>query len=222
MVSRLSAFVIWALVAGAAVFWSVRLLASPLQAPPQTTTVAAAVAVRGDVARLLGSPPAAPTSAPAAPDVAARFKLLGVVAPRRADAPGAQGVALLSVDGKPARAVRVGAVVDGEWRLQAVVARGITLVGPGGSPLVIEMPPLPAAATGRLPPVGAAPDGFAGSPAFPGPAGMPSTMLPAGVDPQAVAGAVQAPSLPQVGEQAPVPPPAGYMPPPGSLPQTAR
>ncbi|MEY2690080.1 MAG: ral secretion pathway protein, partial [Pseudomonadota bacterium] len=102
--------------------------------------------------------PPAPATA-AAPAQASRFRLGGVMAPlsSRVASPGAKGraavlgVALLSTDGKPARAYRVGAAVDGDWVLQAVSQRGAQL-GPQGAPvaLQLELPALPPAATGSL------------------------------------------------------------------------
>ena len=84
-------------------------------------------AARGDLTRLLGVDPA-PVVAAAAPEPAAdaRFKLVGVVSPRSPQA-AREGLALIAVDGKPPRAYRVGAVVDGPNVLQAVNARGATL-----------------------------------------------------------------------------------------------
>jgi general secretion pathway protein C len=59
---------------------------------------------------------------------------------------------VLSVDDKPARVVRLGGVVDGEWVLQGVTARGVSL-GPAGAPaqVTLELPQLPPPATGTLP-----------------------------------------------------------------------
>lgn len=228
MVSRLSAFVIWALVAGTAVFWSLRLLASPLQAPAHTTAVSTAQVARGDLHRLLGAPDRESVAAAAVPDAASRFKLVGVVAAGREAARENVGVALLSVDGKPARAVRVGAPVDGEWRLQAVATRAVTLAGPaGGGVITLELPPRPAPATGQLPPVSFSSENPAGAP----PATVAPGMLAPGVDPLAAQQAAMLADRQQAAAQAaaeaardapPQPPPAGYVPPPMTNPAAAR
>ncbi|MEY2874797.1 MAG: hypothetical protein RLZZ373_2168 [Pseudomonadota bacterium] len=157
----------WAALAGSLVFWGLRLFARPGAVPPQVQTVAIDQAVRGDVLRLLGAvAPAGETAAPP-PAAAARFKLVGAVASTGAG----PSWAVLSVDDKPARVVRVGGAVDGQWVLQGVTARGVSL-GPAGAAaqLVLDLPQLPPPATGTLP--GAA---GAGLPAPSGPlaAGVP-------------------------------------------------
>ncbi|WP_328580115.1 type II secretion system protein N [Ideonella sp. BN130291] len=153
----MSAFFVWAALAASAVFWALRLGAGSPTAPAHTVPVSEVVVQRADLTRIFGAEPvAAPTEAPA-PEVSSRFHLLGVVAPRVAGAP---GVALIAVDGKPPRAYRLGAAVDGEMVLQDVQARGVALGPQGGAATVrLELPPLPAAATGALPPpsFGAAP-----------------------------------------------------------------
>jgi general secretion pathway protein C len=63
MLARLSAFVIWALVAATAVFWGLRLFVRAPAAPTYTVPVGDAAAVRGDLARLLGTAPVAAPSA---------------------------------------------------------------------------------------------------------------------------------------------------------------
>ncbi len=177
MLARLTAFVVWALVAATVVFWGLRLLARPQPAPAYTVAVGDAAAQRGDLSRLLGATPAAPgPAAQAAPELASRFKLLGVMASREGDA----GYALIAVDAKPARAFAVGASLDGNLVLQSVSLRSAA-IGPakGAAALMLEVPPLPSAATGTLPPPPA--DGYRfGAAAAPAP--LPPTIptLPAG------------------------------------------
>ena len=139
----------WAALAGSLVFWGLRLFARPAPVPAQVQTVAIDQAVRGDVLRLLGAvaqPGAA--SAPPPPAAAARFKLVGAVASTGAG----PSWAVLSVDDQPPRVVRLGASVDGQWVLQDVTAKGVSL-GPAGaaSQLTLELPQLPPPATGTLP-----------------------------------------------------------------------
>lgn len=168
MLPRLLAFVVWALAAAGAVAWGFKLFATPLQAPVETVIASTAGAQDGDWSRLfsVAEKPAALPAPIALPPGDARLRLVGVVAPHSRTA-STQGVALISIDGKSPRALRVGAVVEGEQVLQRVEARAAT-IGPRGGPpsLRLELPPLPPPATGTpgaaqlpsrppMPPVGA-------------------------------------------------------------------
>ncbi len=150
MVSRLSAFVVWALVAATVVFWSLRLGVHAPAAPPYAVAVGEGPALRGDLSRLLGTAPVA--SVAAAPEAASRFRLLGVVAPKDAGAGGASGVALIAVDGKMPKAFKVGSSVDGDLMLQSVSLRSASIATGRSAPaLTLDLPPLVPAATGTLP-----------------------------------------------------------------------
>jgi general secretion pathway protein C len=169
MLARWWTFGIWALVAGSAVFWGLRIFAPASAVPPQAQVAQPGGNIRGDLTRLFGADivPAAPVQAAAVqatPDP--RFTLLGVVSPRNASAAGA-GVALIAIDGNPPKAYRVGMAVDGATVLQTVSARGVQL-GPRGGPatVALELPPLPPPATGTLPSPGK--PGSPGSPGFQG------------------------------------------------------
>jgi general secretion pathway protein C len=155
MVTRWVAFGVWAAVAASAVAWGLRLFV-PASPVPAHASVALPAAAAGDLTRLFGAEPEAPADDEEPEPVAdARFQLIGVVAPRAAGAAG-EGLALISVDGRPPRAYRVGATVDGEQVLQAVQARGATLGPPGGAALVaLSIPPPAPANTGTLPRIGA-------------------------------------------------------------------
>jgi len=145
---------VWALAAGSALFWAFRVFVTPLAAPPHTQTAAPTVALRGDLTRLLGADPPPVVVAADEPVADARFQLVGVVSPRSPRA-AKEGLALIAVDGKPPKAYRVGAVVDGTTVLQSVAARGATL-GPRDGAAVVALnlaPPAPAA-TGVLPGLG--------------------------------------------------------------------
>ena len=198
MRARLIAFVIWAAVAASAMFWALRLGASSPAAPAHTVAVGAAAAPRGDLTRLFGAAPVAPagsTGAVVQTPLSSRFKLVGVAAPRQGG--DRIGLALIAVDGKPARSYAVGAAVDGDLLLQSVHARGARLGTLGAPPQVsLDLPALPLAATGSLPQLQAAgmPGGIA--------AGAVST-LP-GVPPT-----LGVPLEPNQGEPVPVPPPPG-------------
>lgn len=190
----------WAALAGSLVFWGLRLFARPGAVPPQVQTVAIDQAVRGDVLRLLGAVAPVGDAVAPPPAAAARFKLVGAVASTGAGA----SWAVLSVDDLPARVVRLGASVDGQWVLQGVTAKGVSL-GPPGAPaqLTLDLPQLPPPATGTLPaavPVGASPP-----PA--GAVGLPGVVAPQfapGVPP-----VMQPPPMQPPPQQEPVPDQAG-------------
>jgi general secretion pathway protein C len=142
----------WAAAAATALFWGLKLFVTPAPLPARTPVAAPAALARGDLTRLLGvdaAPAVAEAAAEPPPD--ARFQLLGVVSPRSRQS-AAEGLAVIAVDGKPARAYRVGAVVDGQTVLQSVGARGAQLGPRGGASLVaLNLAPPAAAATGTLP-----------------------------------------------------------------------
>ncbi len=187
MSARLSAFVIWALIAATAVFWGLRFLVRPAAAPLHTVANSDVLVGRGDLTRLLGAPPVA--TAAAAPEAVSRFHLLGIVAPKHAR-PGfvGYGVALIAVDGKPARAYSVGSHLDSDLILQSVSLR-TAAIGPaqGAKTVLLEIPPFAAPATGALP--------VAGLPAGPVPPLLPVQPLPA-QPPPGVAPAAAAPPGP--------------------------
>lgn len=148
---------VWALVAGSALFWGFKLASRPLPVPPQTQVAEPGAAAQGDLTRLLGSEAPVPVAEAApAPATDARFALIGVVNPKAAQA-AREGLALIAVDGKPPRAYRVGAVIEGTHVLKSVSARGATLgLKDGGAQVALSIAPLAAAATGTLPQAGAA------------------------------------------------------------------
>lgn len=137
---RGATFALWALAAGSAMVWGLKLGGSqrPIAVPPPPLRQVAAVDPVA-LARLLGSSPAATAAAPM-PTLASRFHLIGVAA-------GAQsggGAAVISVDGKPGRPYRVGATLEEGVVLQSVHARQAVLAAPNGSPLAtLELPPPP-------------------------------------------------------------------------------
>lgn len=210
MLARLTAFLVWALVAATAVFWGLRLLVRPPAAPAHTVAVGDASALRGDLTRLLGATPSAPSAAAApAPELASRFKLLGVMASKQTQG---EGFALIAVDAKPARAYAVGAPLDGDLVLKSVGLRTAAIGPAQGAPaLTLEVPALPTAATGALPPLadglkfGAAATPATGTPA-PAPAPLPmpvpsqspsSVMPPTSGDPGPASGSAAVPLRPR-------------------------
>lgn len=152
--------VVWALVAGSGVAWGLRLFVQARPVPQQAVLALPGTASAMDLHKLFGpdppakAPPVEPEPAPAPPPAdASRFRLLGVAAA----APRSAGIALIALDGKPARAYRVGTVIDGSWVLQDVQPRAVA-IGPRGEPasISLELPPQPPAATG-VPGTGANP-----------------------------------------------------------------
>jgi general secretion pathway protein C len=99
------------------------------------------------------STPAADAPAVAAPTpLDGRLRLLGL-----AGRPGGNGVAVLSLDGQPPRAYRVGDAIEPGWEVRAVRASGVQVARAGGA-VAFEMTPVgpPAAVPGlqpALPPV---------------------------------------------------------------------
>ncbi|MES2959954.1 MAG: type II secretion system protein N [Pseudomonadota bacterium] len=180
MTLRLVAFVIWAAVAASAMFWALRLGAASPVAPAHTVAAGAAAPMRGDLTRVFGAAPAREAGGAnqvVETPLSSRFKLLGVAAPRQGG--DRTGLALIAVDGKPARSYAVGAPVDGELLLQSVHARGARLGARGAAPQVtLELPALPLAATGSLPTAPAAVVGFPGAPQAPGAFVPPAAPLP--------------------------------------------
>jgi general secretion pathway protein C len=138
---RGATFALWALAAGSAVFWGLKLggggqgVAAPV--PPLRTVGAADPA---GIARLLGSAPAVAGQPVAAPSLASRFQLVGVAAGERSGG----GAAIIAVDGRPARPYRVGASIEEGLVLQSVQGRSATLATAMDGPavLTLELPPL--------------------------------------------------------------------------------
>jgi general secretion pathway protein C len=131
-----STALVWAATAYSLVGWFLRDNPAPLGA---STSVASEQAVSENldsqtVARALG---AQTQVAPAAPTLASRFQLVGVL-----NGEAATGVALISVDGKPAKPFRVGKPVAEGLVLQTTQAKrvqlGATVDGP--STLSLDLP----------------------------------------------------------------------------------
>ena len=135
---RVAAFLVGLLLAGSLVYWALRwpvrtrgadlpVAQSPDDVPPPDPAF---------VARILGADAAA--AAAAAPDAGSRFLLTGIVG-----LGAGRGVALLSIDGKPARPFRVGSQIEEGWVLQSVQQRSVALGADAKGParLQLELPP---------------------------------------------------------------------------------
>jgi general secretion pathway protein C len=187
MSARWWSLLVWSLVAASAVYWGLQLFARAAPAPTQSVLATSGDAQRGDLSRLLGTDTPAPVAAAVAAEPVAdnRFVLLGVVSARAAKgtrteantshASSRDAVALIAVDGKPAKAYKVGATVDGQQVLQAVGLRSANL-GPRGAPAQVQLqiPPPADAARGVPAGLGAAPAAQGG----PSGVGLPNTASP--------------------------------------------
>ena len=125
---------VWALGAASLVYWGLRLSRSSTTAVHVPPAVASVTIDPLSVAHVLGA-----TAAQALPQAsfASRFALQGVVA----GSPGG-GAALIAVDGKPARAYRVGGTIEEGVILQSANGRQVTLAASREGPalLTLQMP----------------------------------------------------------------------------------
>lgn len=183
MAARLSAFVIWALVAAGMVFWGYRLWGGAAPLPANAQIVREAAGPRADLTRVLGAGPVqAELAAPVPVAQSSRFRLVGVLAPKAGGGSAeGSGVALIAVDGRPPRAYVVGARVEGDLMLAAVSHRSASLAtAPGAPGMLLELPPLPPPTTGTLPRAVAGADvgRSAAPPPPPGQAGVAPNFAP--------------------------------------------
>jgi general secretion pathway protein C len=130
-----ASLLVWGAVAFSAVTWGLRWSATG--AAPSNAATAVQALPEVDMSAAARSLGAAPVQAVAAPTLASRFQLLGVMA-----AGPYAGAALISVDGKAAKPYRVGAVVTDGLVLQSAQGRRVSLglVVDGPQALVLELP----------------------------------------------------------------------------------
>ncbi len=153
MWSRLLTFFVWLAVGASVVAWALPMMRSAPGTPqPVSGRVAPDAPVPvADWSALFGRGAAASAALPVAAQ-ANRFRLVGVAGPVRPSGP---GVALVSIDGKPPRALRAGDVLEGGLLVMEVTAHTVKLGPPGGpATLTLQVPLLPPPATGV--PAGAA------------------------------------------------------------------
>ena len=189
---------VWALVAGSALFWGLRAGGTGQPAQAQLAGGPAVGAVPVDtrtVARVLGAPEPTQAAAPV-PDVTSRLALRGIVTHE------GRGAALIAVDGKPAKPVRVGAAlegVEGGWKVISLTPRTV-LLRAGEQQARLEMPPLSArsSAGDAAAPMRAAPQPAPGQ-TPPGVVPQPSPTMPG----QILPGAGMMPTPPAVGAAPP-------------------
>jgi len=135
--SRLVTFSLAALLAASAGYWVLRWPQPAVLPPLAAGALEPAAPDTQALARMLGQA-AAPVAAAVAP--AGRYALTGVLA-----GPGPRGAALISIDGKPAKPFRVGALVSDNLYLQSVVGRRAVLAAGAADAapsLTLDMKPL--------------------------------------------------------------------------------
>ena len=130
-----ASLLVWGAVAFSAVTWGLRWSATG--EVPSAATSAAQALPELDVVAAARSLGAAPVQVAAAPSLASRFQLQGVMA----GGPDASA-ALIAVDGKPAKPYRVGALVVDGLVLQSAQGRRISLgtAIDGPQTLALELP----------------------------------------------------------------------------------
>ena len=129
-----------ALAAASASFWALKVSAVNVDTASPAAAIAGPVAIDGaSVLRALGGGPGAMLVAAPSASLMSRFAMVGVVADQRS-----AGVALISVDGKPAKPFRVGDLIEDGLILQSVQGRKAALgAAPGtAAALTLELPPL--------------------------------------------------------------------------------
>ncbi len=163
MLSRFFALLIWGAVALSAAYWGLRWFGKGPSVPPGTAPATLEGTLKGDLSKLLSGPASAEPVQAAVPQtaLAGRLQLLGVVAPR--DAEGRTGVALMVFDGRPARAYRIGQVIEGDMVVQSIAQKQVQ-IGPQGGPsaMTLDLSGMPMASTGTLPET----PGVAGQPGY--------------------------------------------------------
>jgi general secretion pathway protein C len=135
---RLATFSLAALAAASAAYWVLKYLGDA----PQSTPPALALATPSgpdslSMARALGGGQSGVVSSSPIDNVAARFKLMGVVLEGSKT-----GYALIAVDSKPARPYRLGAAVSEGLVLKSLVARSAALASSMEAPasVTLELP----------------------------------------------------------------------------------
>ena len=134
---RLATLLLWALAGATAVYWGLKLSASPAGTAPAAAAPEPVVTDTQALARLLGASPVL-AAAEAAPSAASRFVLMGVLAGTASGG----GAAPIAVDGKPAKPYRVGMQVEPGLVLQSL-GKGAARLGAsmdGATTLALEMP----------------------------------------------------------------------------------
>ncbi len=179
---RLATLLLWLLAAASGVFWALKLVQGTA-VPANAAVVSMAAASTIDSAALakgLGGGLVTPSAAPSGPSgiSAARFVLTGIVTGSSAS----ENLALIAVDGKPARPYRIGAALTDGVVLKSLDKRQVALAASSNVPasVTLEMPKQTSAVAGSAMP----------APPRPQPTPPPTVTLPMATvpDPTATAG----------------------------------
>ena len=149
--ARLVTLLVWMAVGISAVAWWQTGVTSARPTGPVTGVAVEAGVAPADWSPLLRAS-ASGTAAAVAPSIAdaGRFRLLGVAGPMQGGS--RTGVALLSIDGCPVRALKAGQTIDGPFTLLEINAHEVRIGRDGGpATITLRVPLLPPASTGVLP-----------------------------------------------------------------------
>jgi general secretion pathway protein C len=181
---RLATLLLWLLAAASGVFWALKLVqgtAVPANAAVVSTVTTNAIDSAA-LAKGLGGGLVAPSATPSGPSgiSAARFVLTGIVTGSSTS----ENLALIAVDGKPARPYRIGAALTDGVVLKSLDKRQVALAASTNMPasVTLEMPKQTSAVAGSAMPAPPRPQ--------PTPAPPPTVTLPMATvpDPTATAG----------------------------------
>jgi general secretion pathway protein C len=148
--TRIITFLLWALTAASAAFWVLQGASAKVSssgqalgavAPNSASNSAASLStatspqLTAQVAMALGAKNAVtPTAASELSALQARFQLMGVL-----NAGGKRGVALIALDGKPAKPYRVGTSIEDDWQVLSVAARSVSIGRQGQATTAFEL-----------------------------------------------------------------------------------
>ncbi len=130
---RVVAFFLWMLAALSASFWLMKTIGLS-ETPVRADAIAAPTPAvnTADLLRVLGpgiqAGPSPIVSTPQVPDPGIKMQLLGVVTGRKN-----AGIALIALEGQPARPFRVGSKIGETYRLDRVTTRSATLAAADGA-----------------------------------------------------------------------------------------
>lgn len=131
---KVATFALSLVAAASAVYWGLK--EWRIQAPPAVPAALSkpAPVTTSMVARALGGGQAPVTATNVAALTSTRYTLVGIIAK-----PSGAGVALISIDGKTAKPVRVGAFIDDRLMLQSVEGRRALLAGGVDKPAEVTL-----------------------------------------------------------------------------------
>jgi general secretion pathway protein C len=140
---RLTTLSLWGIAAGSAAFWSLQQVGTHAGSPPKVLdTTSSELSLQPptqQVALALGAKEAnGATDEGTLAAAQARFQLVGVLA--QAAWGHKQGVALLSVDGKPAKPYRIGVAIEDGFEVTALTPRTVSIGSKGTAAFTLELP----------------------------------------------------------------------------------